>query len=628
MPSLVAVFKPITLFAVFTAVACTGDKGDPGPAGPPGPPGAAGSAPIAGLGGARTIAFAPVEFPESDAQKRAVLSTKNLRVDGKDYPVTFKTLFRSGDVKGKKWGLIVDRDGAPVLNEDGSEFVSSDTDFSSILTVGSKLFGVTHFESRPGGMYLTELAQDAAGALTPLSTKPIDFAPVGGLWVPCAGSVTPWGTHLGSEEYPADARPFLAATATAALDPYMLPMMRYFKLDPYKDADLDGKPDLTIEAIKAVFDPYAYGYPVEVTVKEDGTASVAKHYAMGRRALELAYVMPDKKTVYLTDDGTNVGFYLFIADTAGDLSAGQLHAMRWHQTSAVGGGRADIEWIDLGHATDAEVKALLTAKTTFADIFETADPAADNTCPAGFVAINTEPGLECLKLKAGKELAASRLESRRYAAYLGGTTELRKEEGMTFDPDSMSLFVAMSEVEKGMEDAHPVQDKGGPNHIRLEKNLCGIVYRLPVGPDARLKSDYVARGWQALLAGAPVTYPMSSVYAQGANTCSVNGIANPDNLSVMTGYGTLLVGEDSGTGHQNDVLWAYDLHSGLLTRLLTTPYGAETTSVYFYPDVKGFGYIKAVVQHPYGESDMDKTSKTDDSRRAYDGYLGPLPKLQ
>ena len=24
--------------------------------------------------------------------------------------------------------------------------------------------------------------------------------------MPCAGSVTPWNTHLGSEEYPADAR--------------------------------------------------------------------------------------------------------------------------------------------------------------------------------------------------------------------------------------------------------------------------------------------------------------------------------------------------------------------------------------------------------------------------------------
>ncbi len=34
-------------------------------------------------------------------------------------------------------------------------------------------------------------------------------------------------------------------------------------------------------------------------------------------------VMPDNKTVYTTDDGTNVGFYMFKSDNAGpDLSSG------------------------------------------------------------------------------------------------------------------------------------------------------------------------------------------------------------------------------------------------------------------------------------------------------------------
>jgi uncharacterized protein len=34
----------------------------------------------------------------------------------------------------------------------------------------------------------------------------VDWSEWGGLWLPCAGSVTPWGTHLGSEEYEPDAR--------------------------------------------------------------------------------------------------------------------------------------------------------------------------------------------------------------------------------------------------------------------------------------------------------------------------------------------------------------------------------------------------------------------------------------
>jgi len=35
--------------------------------------------------------------------------------------------------------------------------------------------------------------------------------PQGGLWIPCAGSKTPWGSHMGGEEYEPDARPFSEA---------------------------------------------------------------------------------------------------------------------------------------------------------------------------------------------------------------------------------------------------------------------------------------------------------------------------------------------------------------------------------------------------------------------------------
>ena len=75
-------------------------------------------------------------------------------------------------------------------------------DFTSLLPVGDKLFSITHFEDNPAGMFLSELTTDADGNMTPVSTKPLSFAGVGGLWLPCAGSVSPWNTHLGSEEYP------------------------------------------------------------------------------------------------------------------------------------------------------------------------------------------------------------------------------------------------------------------------------------------------------------------------------------------------------------------------------------------------------------------------------------------
>ncbi|MFY0574471.1 alkaline phosphatase PhoX [Cystobacter fuscus] len=246
---------------------------------------------------------------------------------------------------------------------------------------------------------------------------------------------------------------------------------------------------------------------VEVAVDGSGTTKVTKHYAAGRRALELAYVMPDRKTVYLTDDGTNDAFYMFVAARPGDLSEGKLYAARWFQTSAAGqgAGRADLYWLPLGpSATDAQVKALIDAGIHFSDIFEVETQAADGTCPSasqGFRAVNTETGRECLRLKAGQEVAASRLESRRYAAYVGGTTEFRKTEGLAYNPATHRLYVAFSEVNNGMTHAHVSRDLGGPNHVQLAQNDCGAVYELVVSPNSEVGSDYVAESASALVEG-------------------------------------------------------------------------------------------------------------------------------
>ena len=55
-----------------------------------------------------------------------------------------------------------------VLKNEQMDLISNNPDFSSILQVGGKIFGVTHFESpRPGVAYVAEYEQDAAtGMLT------------------------------------------------------------------------------------------------------------------------------------------------------------------------------------------------------------------------------------------------------------------------------------------------------------------------------------------------------------------------------------------------------------------------------------------------------------------------------
>lgn len=572
-----------------------------------------------GGGGEKSISFVPVNSPETDSEKREILATNKVTINGTDYDTGFKTIMRSGDQSGSgTFGQIYDKNGSAVLATDGSPKISNDNDFASLLTGSDgKLYMVSHFESRPGGMYLTELSQDSAsGELSPVQTRNLDFSHVNGGWVHCAGSVTPWGTHLGSEEYEPDAED--RDPVTGEIDGY------YNAMGDYAGGDLTQ------------LNPYDYGWQVEVKVDDFDTATVTKHYAMGRVAHELAYVMPNQKTAYISDDGTNVGLFRFEADTAADLSAGELFVARWVQTSKQNGGRADLEWISLGSATDAEIKTYLDNKITFANIFDKADPDADDVCPATFTSINTTRGRECLKVKAGMEKAASRMETRRYAAMLQGTTEFRKMEGITLDPDTNVMYLAMSAVERGMEDVYSVPkqstkyDIGGKNDIRVPFNRCGVVYALD------LDDNYVAKNMYGVVTGIPVTesygadnntqaYDPSGPFAK--NKCHLDGIANPDNVTFMPGYKTLIIGEDTGSGHQNDLIWSYNIESKELTRIQTTPYGSETTSPYFYPDINGWAYLMSVVQHPYGESDADQLVAGSGADKAYTGYIGPLPAM-
>ncbi|WP_394828663.1 PhoX family protein [Pendulispora albinea] len=612
-----------------------GSPGAPGAPGAPGDKGPPGESPDGGKGGGKddagkpghTFAFSPIGAVSTDADKRAVLSFATARIDGNEFNVGYQTELRSrASLAPGVFGRLVAKDGTPLTDPgDGSEVVSPSNDFSSLLPVGGKIWEITHFETTPAAMYLTELKQDYDGYLTPVSTKPIDFAGVDGLWTPCAGSVTPWGTHLGSEEYPPDDKAFQDPSITEAkkFSSSIRDMLRYWKVDATT---------ATADEARKVFKPYNYGYAVEISVDEAGKTTVKKHPAMGRRALELAYVMPDKKTVYLTDDGTNDIFSMFVADNPGDLGAGTLYAAKWNQTSAAGAphGTATISWIDLGHATDAELADKI-ATTKFADIFEAAAPkAAAPFCDAGFTSVNTDSGKqECLKLKPGMERLASRFETRRYAAYKGATSEFQKNEGITYDPDTHTLFVAHSSLSNGTESGHATADKGGPDHIKLAKNDCGAVFAFDVGADSTLHSDYVVRSAAALVEGTPLTgaaaYPAGSPYY--GNTCSINGIASPDNLTFLPGYNTLIIGEDTGSGHQNDAAWAYNTATKQLTRIFSTPYGSETTGAYWFPNINGHGYLKMQIQHPYGESDEDKVPAKSPERESYTGYIGPFPAL-
>ena len=175
-----------------------------------------------------------------------------------------------------------------------------------------------------------------------------------------------------------------------------------------------------------------------------------------------------------------------MADRPRDFTSGTLYAAKLTQeTSGDLGGTFGIEWIDLGHATSEEIEeAARTIK--FSDLFEMAEPdlKAERVCPEGFEGVNAgTAGLECLKLKEGASPAvASRLESRRYSAMLGATTELTKLEGITYDPQRNKIYAAVSSLKSGMMDGGSY-DAGDSNDIRVEYNKCGCIYSMDLGPD-------------------------------------------------------------------------------------------------------------------------------------------------
>lgn len=649
------------LLASLCVIGCSGEDGATGPQGPQGADGADGADGNNGSAGSQGpegpqgsnaywMSFGDVGFARTTAEKHQVRTSALANINGTERAIGYQPILRSGQDPARTnracdltnspstcVGALLAADGKIMRDDAGEMMVSSANDFTSLLDVAGNKFLVNSFEWYPSAIYVTKLDQNATtGALTAVASKAVDLKAVDGLFRTCAGSITPWGTHISSEEAQVDARPVQAATTwaqLAATSHYseIKALARYLGMD-LTDGNSDGLPDAAFATFAQTYTPYFHGYNVEVKVAADGASTAIKHYAMGRLGFELGYVMPDRKTAFLTDDVDNGGLFMFIADKAGDLSAGTLYAMRVFQTTAAGTTlSADLDWVSLGHATDAEISALIHpvsgARTVFADLFDAAAPAADNTCAADYRLVRaTGEGatLECLKLKAGKEVAASRLETRRYAAYMGATLELTKEEGLTYDPDLHRLYIALSDITGPMG-----PQTGGDNHIDVAANRCGGVFALDVGPwfdaNGALVSQYAPLNWYPLIAGTAQSYPATSAYT--GNTCSVGGIASPDNLTYLAKYGVLMIGEDTGR-HQNDALWAYHVASGKLTRIMTTPYGSEVTSPYWVPKLGNFGYLVTAVQHPYGESDQSRISDAENTGSAsWIGVIGPFPAL-
>ena len=417
----------------------------------------------------------------------------------------------------------------------------------------------------------------STGKLTLKKYATVDTSSAHGLWITCGSSLSPWNTHLSSEEYEPDARTIASNTQFQA-----------FIQNLYGDVNASSDPR------KA--NPYLYGHLPEVTVRPDGTGSIVKHYCLGRISHELVQVLPDNRTVLMGDDATNGGYFMFVADTAKDLSAGTLYVAQLATSlTSVDPATAatTLNWVKLGHATSAEVEALAST-LSFTDIM---DYSATDPGDATYSKIYLGGSAQWVRVKSGMDKAAAFLETHRYAAIKGGSMGFSKMEGTTLNAADKVVYSALSYCKDSMVASNSKHDPNSKVDLAAALN-AGAVMALKLGGGVRdtagaaIDSVWVPTSIQSLLTGAD----LSSADALG-NTADANKIANPDNLKFSETMRVLFIGEDSGM-HVNNFLWAYHVDTKALSRVLSCPSGAESTGLHAADSLNGWTYIMSNFQHP------------------------------
>ena len=479
--------------------------------------------------------------PKTDKERQTVMSAYG------EYQVVAQAGDTFGGAIPNGLGMIYNKNGSAAVNTSGWP------DFNGFVSTGpNQGYLFTNWESVPGGMSRLKLNKSNAGWMVDSSdVMMLDF----GHWgttANCFGSVSPWGTPLTSEEWGnfGDAT-YLWDDADAS--------DKYGNRDAFK-----AYTDPTNTQPNVVPNTYRYHYIVEITNPTSENPVPVKRYAMGRFEHENSIVMPDRKTVYLSQDDTNGVMFKFVADTAEDLSAGTLYAAKITQdegsTEPLTTG-FDVTWIPLANGAEADIADWIaeyddveyhnggdTSYLTNADAQAWAD--GDAVYPS------VENGGGKITATKNMDNRVAFLESRKAARAKGATAEWRKFEGIYINQKRAEeavegtdlvagetvtdayVYFAIADMDKGM-----IDDEGD---IQLSARVkdCGGVYRM------KLEANYDVSRIEPVVMGS--TYRSS---LDDAERCDVNGLSQPDNVIVMDD-GRILLGEDGF--QENNTLWLYN----------------------------------------------------------------------
>ena len=228
---------------------------------------------------------------------------------------------------------------------DGEELVLENDmpDFNGFIsTAEGEGYLFSNWEELPGGMSRMKVEKDEFGMWEVTEAMMLDFSPVWGTAANCFGSMSPWGTPLTQKsgwlirrwirQHHCWNNPEAVST----------------------DARLGRMWQMTAPDAP---NPYNYGYIAEVTELLADEPVIVKHFAMGRYEHENSTVMPDGKTVYLSEDDTGGVLFKFVADTAEDLSAGTLYGAVIQDAGDDPATTGFEEWVELASGDNPTIGA-------------------------------------------------------------------------------------------------------------------------------------------------------------------------------------------------------------------------------------------------------------------------------
>jgi len=202
------------------------------------------------------------------------------------------------------------------------------------------------------------------------------------------------------------------------------------------------------------------------------------------------------------------------------------------------------------------------------------------------------------------EKAAAFLETHRYAYLMGGSMGFSKMEGTCVNIKDKVAYSALQNMVDSME-TNNTKGWNAASRIGLDKAVKAgaiLAHTLSGGQTDKagtsINSEWVPASTKVLMVGEDIAADSLG------NTANPNKIGNPDNLKFSEKLRTLFIGEDSGQ-HTNNFLWAYNVDTKELARVMSMPAGGEATGLHAADEVNGWTYVMSNFQHP-GDSSYVK----------------------